>query len=174
MKKYQTSDNEGLNCFELYEQGNYSDAERCYIQVIKATEPDHWALQDYHGEFSLVLEKIGKPDDAKEQLKKSLEAALNSSANNTDLEVTVACHFLAEFYIRYAEYKVAIALLEKYLGLGCKHEHILYSSIARAFNGVGDNSRARKMANIAISMAPDDSKENILIALTEVLSESSS
>jgi len=147
--------------FEQFEAGKYSEAEASYREALVLADPNHWAVEDYHGEFSLVLRALGKTDEALEQLKLSLAAALNAASDNTDLNVTIARHFLAEYLVELGQYDQAILSVRPYLGTGCEKEWLLSIPLVRSYLRMGHPDLARQAMEEALEKMPNEESADI-------------
>jgi tetratricopeptide (TPR) repeat protein len=147
--------------FNSFEEKKYQEAEALYREALSLADPNHWALEDYHGEFSLVLGALGKVTEAREQLVLSLKAAMRASDTETALNVTIARHFLAEHMVDNKEYESAVDFLSPFIGSGCEKEWLLFYPLIRAYLALGKEEIGRRLVNEAVANSPDEERSNV-------------
>ncbi len=160
--------------FEQFEAKNYKDAEVLYRQAFILADPNHWAIEEYHGEFSLVLRALGKTDEALEQLKLSLSAALKASDQITELNVTIARHFLGEYLIELGEYEQTIQMLKPHIGTGCEKEWLLGIPLVRAYMRSDRTSSVQQVIYEVIKNTPEEERSVVKEKLKNAIDEENS
>jgi tetratricopeptide (TPR) repeat protein len=82
--------------FDLWQAGKLEESVAKYREALEYADPNHYALDGYHGEFAAVLATLGRDVEAREQYELSLAQSLRQDAGADGPGVSVARYFLGE------------------------------------------------------------------------------
>ena len=148
--------------YELCEADLLDEAAAKYRTALTLASEDAFALADYHTEFAAVLEALGEPLAAEQQLEAALEVELARAADDTDVGVTTARYFLAEFLVRQGQAQRALGVVQPYLEQPLHGVWLLHLVAAEAWVALGDNDSAEGAAREALRTAPAEERRTEL------------
>ena len=143
--------------FDQWQTGRRELSQLLYEEAILLTDPQHWGLSAYHGEYACVLNELGKHQQATVQLEHSLAAELAQGNLEGSPAVTVARYFLADQLLRHGAPELALETL----GPSVSHApndwltRLVETHVLFALNR---KSEAKAAAALAISNAPTPAK----------------
>ena len=149
-----------LEGFDLLGKGELRESESRYLASIELVDPSHWSTQDIHGEFALVLKKLGKKSEALEQLQLALTSALLSGDRNSN-GVTLATYFLADYQIELGEVQAALNSIENLITEDCKLKWLIYFIASKAHYSHGNMGLFEKYAEHVLITAPEGKFKDI-------------
>lgn len=121
-----------LEGFRLLENNSLHDAEAKYIEAISLVESSHWVASGIYGEFSIVLQKLGKQSAALEQLVSALDSARSSEGPGSG-SAMVSMYFLADYQIRIGQPRIALETVKDALESQCESVWLAHFAAARAY-----------------------------------------
>ena len=130
--------------YAFFESENYSEAGEKYKEALNYVDMSHWATQDIYGEYSMVLRKLNREEEALRMLEMSLESALTADPDSNG--VTIARHFLAEFLIETGNPEAALKSLLPILPKKAELKWLIHFSAANAYYHLGDSDNYEKQA----------------------------
>jgi tetratricopeptide (TPR) repeat protein len=155
--------------FELIETERYDEAESKYLEALKLIDPNHWSTQDIHGQFGMLLNKMGKTDEALEQYNLSLQSALRCDSPES-VSVTLARYFLANFYMSQERYGEAIIAVRPSLEIECENKWLACFVAAQIHYKLGDEKSSDYYASQVLFLAPKG-KYSSLSELKKIIRE---
>jgi tetratricopeptide (TPR) repeat protein len=150
------------NAFDSWQAGQLDKAACLYEEALALADPMHWGLSAYYGEFSCVLNGMGKHDEATTQLEKALAAELAQGNTEGASGVTIARYFLANQLIERGDVAVALDVLEPSVR-AAPTDWVTRMAEAQALYSLNRISEAKYAAQCAIDNAPSREKKAELI-----------
>lgn len=141
---------EGL---ELIGAERYDEAESKYLEALKLIDPNHWSTQDIHGQFGMLLSKMGRNAEALEQYDLSLQSALHCYPPES-VSVTLARYFLADCYMRQEKYGETIKAVKPSLEIDCENKWLVCFVAAQIHYKLGDEGSSDYYASQVLLLAP--------------------
>jgi hypothetical protein len=133
-------------------------------------DPNHYALQDYHGEFAAVLATVGRDVEARDQHELALAHALREDAGAGGAGVSIARYFLGEHLLKMSEPAQALAIVQDMSMGASRHNWLLRVVEAKALWALGRRAESREVAATAVELAPTEQKaSDIREHLTSIL-----
>jgi tetratricopeptide (TPR) repeat protein len=148
--------------YELWQADLLDEAAAKYRTALALASEDAVALADYHTEFAAVLEAQGEPLAAEQQLEAALAVELARAADATDVGVTTARYFLAEFLVRHGQAQRALGVVQPHLGQPLHGVWLLHLVAAEAWVALGDIESAEGAAREALRTAPAEERRTEL------------
>lgn len=71
--------------FDLWQAGQLEESSAKYREALECADPEHYALEDYHGEFAAVLATLGRDTEARQQYELALAKAERGDREQTVL-----------------------------------------------------------------------------------------
>ncbi len=158
------------DAFDEWQAGHHEQSTLLYEKAIPLADPQHWGLSAYHGEYSCVLNELGRHEKATEQLEQSLAVELAQGSVEGSPSVTIARYFLANQQLRHGSPEHALQTLAP----SVRHApndwptRVVEAHVLFALNRYVE---AKAAAALAISNAPTPEKaEELKQGLGQVLS----
>jgi Flp pilus assembly protein TadD len=153
--------------FDLWQAGQLDESVAKYQEALECADPDHYALDSYHGEFAAVLETLGRDVEAREQYELALAEAQRQDKDGTGSGVSVARYFLAEQLLKMGDAAKALVVVQTVSGTSPKQEWLLRTVAAKALWDLGRRAESKDVAASAVTLAPK--KENVRDHLAFIL-----
>ena len=154
--------------FLLLESSAFHEAEEKYIEAISLVDSSHWVASGIHGEFSIVLQKIGKQEAALEQL----EAALNSariSDGPSSGSAMISAYFLADYQIRIGLPKTALETAKDALEECGESEWLAHFAAARAYFALDHQAQCFEASKKVLELEPSGKFSKLDDVLEQVM-----
>jgi tetratricopeptide (TPR) repeat protein len=156
--------------FDLWQAGQLEESAEKYREALECANPEHYALEDYHGEFAAVLATLGRNDEARVQYELALATALRQDAAESGPGVAVARYFLGEHLLKMDDPARALGVVQGLSGVQSKQDWLLRIVEAKALWVIGRIEEALASATSAVSLAPNDKvRQNIREDLAFIL-----
>lgn len=155
--------------YDEWQAGRHEASRLLYEEAIPFADPEHYALSGYHGEYSCVLNHLGRHDEATTQLEKALATEIAQGQAEGSSAIRVARYFLANQLRRLGDNERALYTLSPSITHSpndwltrLEEAHILYALDRKV--------EARAAAALAVASAPTAEKaEQLKENLQEVI-----
>ncbi len=139
--------------FKLLEEEKFIEAESKYLEAMNLIDPNHWGTQDIHGQFGMLLRKIGKEKEALEQYNLSLQAALRCDSPES-VSVSLARYFLADCYMTQDKLEEALNTIKPSLEIECESKWLPCFVAAQIYFQLGNEETSDNYASQVMFLAP--------------------
>jgi tetratricopeptide (TPR) repeat protein len=147
--------------FDLWQAGDFVVAAEKYALANELADPNHWARHAYYGEYACVLEKLGRIEDAIEQMRLAVKSAVDQHGYTDQIAQTECC-FYAELLVGNGQSKLAVEVLEPFLEARTEESWHLLLVASRAYLAVDHRPYARALALECLEAAPSQEKRDEL------------
>ena len=139
--------------FKLLNEDKLVESESKYQEAINLIDPDHWATTDIHAEFGMLLNKLGKKNEALEQYNLSLEAALRNDEPSS-VTVTLARYFLADYNKHLGNLEKALNIIRPSIESECESKWLACFVAAQIHFKLGNETASDELASQVMFLAP--------------------
>jgi predicted RNA polymerase sigma factor len=144
--------------FDLWQAGKLEESAVKYREALTCVDPNHYALDGYHGEFAAVLATLGRDAEAREQYELALSGAVRQDPSASGPGVSVARYFLSEHLLKMREPARALAVVQPLSESKSKQAWLLRFVEAKALWDLGRLAESREAAAAALQLVPTEQK----------------
>jgi predicted RNA polymerase sigma factor len=156
--------------FDLWQAGQLEESAAKYREALECADPDHYALEDYHGEFAAVLATLDRDTEARWQYELALAKAERADREANGPGVSVARYFLGEHLLKMNEPAAALEIVRAAADGPSRQYWLLGMVEAKALWNLGRRDESRVAAGAAVDRAPNAQKrEDVRDHLAHIL-----
>jgi tetratricopeptide (TPR) repeat protein len=144
--------------FDLWQAGQLEESSAKYREALKCADPEHYALEDYHGEFAAVLATLGRDTEARQQYELALAKAERAEPAADNPGVSVARYFLGEHLLKMNEPATALKIVCAVADRPSRQDWLTGMVEAKALWNLGRRDESRAAAGNAVDRAPNAQK----------------
>lgn len=153
-----------------FEREDFAAAATRYAEALGDLAPGELAYSEHHGEYSAVLQRLGRRDDALAQSRLALQASIQESGQDPDPGgVAIQRYFLGEQLLAMGRPDEALDAVAPSLATARNSAALLMMVQAEALAALGRLTEARVAAAEATKRASDKQRGKIAERLSRTL-----